>query len=320
MCLESPFQGLRGLDNFPGGGILVTMTVELLNTIKVGNVLGEGVLWDERRRTVWWTDIESSILFEYDPLQDSLRSWSAPYRVACFGFLEHSERLVVAFDQGVALYDYQSGALEWLVEPGVLPPGVRFNDGKIDPAGRFWVGSMVEDPTVAPLSGSLYCLDPKAELREHVEKISISNGLCWSPDGTVMYHTDSVTHTIHAYDFDVSRGRLSGRRIFVRTDEAVHPDGSTVDDEGGMWNAQWGGGQVVRYGTDGLTSLIVDLPVRQPTCVAFGGDALDLLFVTSARAGLGDEDLAAQPQAGDLFIFSTSYKGIPTSCLSWPGA
>ena len=288
---------------------------KLVRTLEVANVLGESVLWNEKRRTVWWTDIESSVLFEYDPDADRLESWNTPHRVACFGFVEDKECLIVAFDRGIAYYDPPSGRTDWLVGPDALANGLRFNDGKVDPGGRFWVGTMVEDPAVASGQGALYCFDPNVGLVERINGVTISNGLCWSPDGTVMYHADSPRNAIFAYRFDAHRGTLSDRRIFARTPRDVHPDGSTVDTDWGVWNAQWGAGQVVRYAADGQPSLRLDLPVQQPTCVTFGGVDLDLLFVTSARQGLPEDDLADQPAAGDLFIFQTGFQGMSTCAL-----
>ncbi len=292
------------------------MAAELIRSVAVGNELGEGVLWNEQRQTVWWTDIEGSKLFEFDPDTDALQTRDTPHRVACFGFVEGTDSLIVAFDQGIALYDPQSAEIDWLVGPDVLSDGLRFNDGKIDPEGRFWVGTLVEDPARATETAALYCLDPDGGLVTHIDDIAISNGLCWSPDGTVMYHADSPTNSICAYDFDAGRGTLSGHRTFATTAKDVHPDGSTVDADGGMWNAQWGGGQVVCYSPDGRISHVIELPVSQPTCVAFGGENLDLLFVTSARAGLSDEDLVKEPAAGDLFVFRTDCTGLAAPRLA----
>ena len=283
--------------------------------VDVANELGEGVLWNEKTRSVWWTDIERSMLFEYDPVSEALQTWDTPHRVACFGFVDDDDRLIVAFDRGIAFYDPPTGATDWLVGPDALADGLRFNDGRVDPAGRLWVGTMVEDPDAAGASGALYSVDPRFGLTEHLSGVTISNGLCWSPDGSVLYHADSPESTICAYRFDLALGTVSGRQVFARTARGVHPDGSTVDSEGGLWNAQWGGGQVVRYSTCGEKTLVIDLPVSQPTCVAHGGENLDLLFVTSARAGLSDRRLTDEPLAGGLFVYQTAFTGLPASRL-----
>ena len=147
-------------------------------------------MWNDQCQSVWWTDIESSKLFEYDPASDKPAVWDTPCRVACFGFIADDTRLIAAFDRGIAFYDPPSGDIEWLVGPDILADGLRFNDGKIDPVGRFWVGTMVEDTNAASATGALYSFDPEVGLTERLGSIAISNGLCWSPDGAVMYHAD----------------------------------------------------------------------------------------------------------------------------------
>ncbi len=286
------------------------MSVELIHTVEVANVLGEGVLWNERTQSVWWTDIESSRLFQYELPSGLLKTWDTPYRVACFGFIEGSDNLIVAFDQGIAIYDVRSKTTDCLVAPGLLSDGIRFNDGKIDATGRFWVGTMVEDSPAAAGDASLYCLGPDAGPVERICDITISNGLCWSPDGKVMYHTDSPTCRIDSYRYDANQGTVSEQRTFAETSSGAYPDGSTVDAEGGVWNAQWGGGQVVRYTANGQVDLVIELPVSQPSCVAFGGAGRNLLFVTSARQGLSAKDFAAEPGAGNLFVYRTDFKGL----------
>jgi sugar lactone lactonase YvrE len=187
---------------------------------------------------------------------------------------------------------------------------VRFNDGRVDRQGRFWAGSMVEgfgEPT-----GKLYCL-AKGVSEEHLTGISICNSLCFSPDGRHMYFADSPRRTILKFVLDADTGALSNRLAFARTPRGAFPDGSNVDSDGHLWNAQWGAGCVVRYAPDGTVSGRVELPVTQPTCVAFGGEAFDLLFVTSAREGLDAATLTTQPQAGDVFIFQTDITGCKES-------
>lgn len=289
--------------------------IELIRTVEVSNTLGEGVLWNDRTQSAWWTDIQGARLFEYEIGLGRLTRRDMPHRVACFGFVEDSADLIVAFDRGIALYSWPSGTVEWLVAPGALPEGIRFNDGKVDAWGRFWVGTMVESPAVAAGSAALYCFEPGRGLTRHIEHITISNGLCWSPDGTVLYHADSPKNAIRAYGFDGERGALTDRREFATTPGHIHPDGSTVDAAGGVWNAQWGGGRVVRYTAGGQLDLEIEMPVSQPSCTAFGGPDLDLLLVTSARIGLAPQQLAAEPAAGHLFIYRTAFKGLPACCF-----
>lgn len=295
------------------------MSAELLTTVPVGNTLGEGVLWNEQRQEVWWTDIESRRLFAYDPGADKYRSWQTPQRVASFGFVEGSRDLIVAFARGIAIYDVEAGIREWLVRPGRLAAGIRFNDGRVDDAGRFWVGTMVESRSAQPGSAGLYRLDPAEGLVEMLSGITISNGICWSPAGDVMYFADSVTRTMRAFRFEMHAGTLAAPVPFAECEAGIHPDGSTVDRDGGVWNAQWGGSRVVRYAPSGELSLGIDLPVSQPTCVTFGGAGLDMLFVTSASAGLRDADRRRQPRAGDLFVYRVNYRGRAAPRFKYPG-
>ena len=285
--------------------------LEIVESLAVANTLGEGVLWNARTRTVWWTDIQESRIFEYNPVSGELRDWVTPFRVACFGFLAGSEDLVVAFDRGIAIYSVDHGVLRWLVDPGELAEGVRFNDGKVDAKGRLWVGSMVEGRAVPASSAALYSCETGIGLVRHLGGITISNGLCWSPDGSLIYHADSPENRIVAYRFDLDRGTVSHPKLFAETPSDVYPDGSTVDAAGGVWNAQWGGGHVVRYDSDGKVDQVLELPVSQPTCVAFGGKQMDTLFVTSARDGLGPDRLTGEPEAGNLFVVKTAFKGLP---------
>jgi L-arabinonolactonase len=190
-------------------------------------------------------------------------------------------------------------------------PGTRLNDGRADRQGRFWAGSMVESGDQD--AGALYCLDQQLQVTRKVSGLNISNGLCWSPDSTVMYHTDTPSRLIHAYDFDAATGAIANQRCLVRTEKGCFPDGSTVDAEGYIWNAQWGASQVVRYSPAGEIDFVLRLPVSQPTCVAFGGPQLDRLFITSATQGFDEQALLAEPEAGNVLVFQTNITGTPDS-------
>lgn len=288
---------------------------ELISTVDIENELGEGVVWNEQTASVWWTDIERSNLFEYHYGSGRLNKWDTPYRVGCFGFIENDDRLIVAFDCGIAFFDLTNGNIDWLYGPTVLADGLRFNDGKIDPFGRFWAGTMVEDPSVANESGSLFSICPHQAPIEHISDITTSNGLCWSVDGLVMYHADSPRQTIWRYRYDPVQNMLCDKKIFAKLGKGMFPDGSTVDSDGGVWNAQWGGSQIVRYREDGEQSLVLKVPVDLPSCVAFGGEDLDLLFVTSARVALSKERLMKRPKSGSLLIYKTNFKGLPANRL-----
>ena len=158
--------------------------------------------------------------------------------------------------------------------------------------------------------GKLYCLDG-SDLKVCLTGISISNSICFSPDGKYLYFADSPQRSILRYDIDPASGTIHNRQIFAETPKGAFPDGANVDAEGHLWSAHWGAGRVVRYAPDGSTSAILEIPTAQVTCVAFGGASLDLLFVTSAREGMSAATLKEQPNAGDVFVYKVNVKGLP---------
>ena len=172
------------------------------------------------------------------------------------------------------------------------------------------MGTICEQKNSPWQSASLYSLQAGGNITKHLTGLHISNALCWSPDSRKLYHADSPAFSINVYDFDAAGGALSNRQVFAQLEQGIEPDGACVDAQGYVWNAQWGGSRVVRYHPDGSTDFILPMPVLQPTCVAFGGENLNLLAVTSARVGLSDEALQQQPQAGNLFIFQTDVTGL----------
>jgi sugar lactone lactonase YvrE len=290
---------------------MIPVTVgKLITTINVGNTLGEGVFWDEQSHSIWWTDIEESTIFQYEVEALRLKSYPMPFRVGCFALIKDDPRLIVAFDVGIGLYDLVSGEIEWLAKPESHLPNNRFNDGRVDRQGRFWAGTMVEHHSYAIDSlssqvflGALYCIDHAARCHKILTDIGTSNSLCWSPDSKRIYHADSTKQQISRFDFGSEELTLTHPRQFARTEGHVFPDGSEVDCDGYLWNAQWGGGKIVRYTPDGEVDISLSLPVSNPTSVAFGGKNLDWLIITSAKHGLSKQQLSLEPQAGDLFIY-----------------
>lgn len=283
-----------------------------VDIFRVGNILGEGILWDSRRQVLWWTDIQASRLYRHDWALGKLQTLHAPERVGSFGLIAGSESLITAFASGIAVHDPSRQSVEWLARPAAIAPGIRFNDGRVDRRGRFWSGTMVEDKRLGPL-GCLYCIQGAGELRCPVQGVRISNGLCSSPDGSQLYFADSPTRTIRVYELIEPEGILGTGRIFAQTPEGAFPDGATVDVDGCIWSAHWGAGCVVRYTPDGRIDRTLQVPTRYPTCVCFGGPGLDILCVTSAREDLNDATLRAEPHAGDVFLYRTGIQGLPES-------
>jgi L-arabinonolactonase len=288
--------------------------MQLIATLRVANVLGEGVLWHHQTGMLWWTDIQARQLLRYDWTHKTLQRYTVPERLASFGFVDDrnhaGNRLIAAFESGIALYDPDAQKIEWLARPEAHSAQVRFNDGRVDRQGRFWAGTMVEG-SHAELSATLYCVDCNGHVQHRERDIRISNGLCFTVDGAGVYFADSPRRSIYLYDLQEPYGTLHHRRLFVETPPGAEPDGAIIDAEGYMWSAHWGAGQVVRYAPDGRVDRTLSIPASQPTCVAFGGPNLDLLFVTSARDGLRADALLQQPDAGAVFVYDVGIKGLP---------
>lgn len=285
------------------------MQTELIHTIEARNTLGEGILWDHREETIWWTDIQECRQHRYHLPTADLQTFDTPERLGAFGLTGTPGRFVAAFETGFAFFVPHTGSLEWIEKVEQHRPETRLNDGRVDRQGRFWSGAMVEDELQTQGAG-LYQLAPDGTVIQRERNIMISNSICWSPDSRRFYFADSPGQTIYAYDFNAKNGEISNRQVFAATKDEAYPDGSEVDCEGRLWNAEWNGSRVTCYSPDGAIFGRVDLPVSQPTCVAFGGSDLDLLLVTSARDGLSDAELAHQPLAGSVFIYKTSARGL----------
>jgi sugar lactone lactonase YvrE len=270
--------------------------------------LGEGPVWDAAAARLIWVDIVGRKVHAYDPAtgQDSSLSVEEMPGVA---IPRRAGGLVLAIGHGFAFL-HAGGELEWIE---VLPQGevqARMNDGNCDSAGRLWAGTM--GLREEPGAGALYRLDPDLTVTRVLDRVGESNGIDWSPDDKLMYHVDSLERRVDVFSFDLESGSIGDRRPFAAIDDGeVIPDGLTVDAEGGVWVACWGGSAVRRFTPDGTLDRIVSLPTRQITCCAFAGPQLDDLYVTSAREWLEPEVLAAEPDAGAVFICRPGFVGRP---------
>ena len=272
-------------------------------------LVGEGPIWDADANVLWWVDIMSSELYAYDPQTGENREWNVGQHVGTV-VQRASGGLMLAVQDGFAAFDPASGALEMLADPEANLPGNRFNDGKCDPAGRFWAGSMAyEDQSD---QGSVYRLDTDHSVDKMIEDIGISNGIIWSLDARTMYYTDSLDFAIRAYDYDVATGGIDNERVIIDIPKAMgFADGFTIDEEGMLWVAHYGAGRVRRWNPDSATVLAeIDLPAAGVTACAFGGPGLDQLFITSASLRLSDAEKAQQPHAGGLFVAEVGVRGL----------
>lgn len=291
----------------------MNQSCELIDVIACENILGEGIQWNADDGAFWWTDILSKTLFRYHAATGLLDTYPLPFRLASFAFATQDARLLCAFDEGFAWYDLTTQAVEWIAKPEATVVGNRSNDGRCDRAGNFLMGTVVDDAQSPDQFASLYRLTAQGHVETLLTSLRISNAVCFSPDGKTLYHADSPTHEIKQYPYDATTGHIGAGSTFIKTDERVEPDGACIDAEGHLWNAQWGGSRVARYSPKGELVDEIVLPITQPTCVAFGGEHLNLLAVTSARKGLNDIQLTEQPLAGNVFIFATPYPGLKES-------
>jgi L-arabinonolactonase len=273
--------------------------------------VGEGPVWDDRARVLWWVDIKGQRLFRFDPASGENRAWPMPERIGC-AIPRQGGGLIAAFQTGFKEIDPESGAVTPIVDPEPDQPGNRFNDGKCDRRGRLFAGTM-DDAEIA-CTGTLYRLD--ADLSVHVVRqgVHLSNGVDWSPDDRVMYYTDSLRRLIWAYGYDAERGAIANERVFARIPEdAGVPDGLCVDALGFVWSAHWGGWRVTRYAPDGRIDRVLEMPVPQPSSCTFGGPDLATLYVTSAAIGMTPADFAKAPEGGGLFAVEVGVRGQPVS-------
>lgn len=280
------------------------VAVEIALAARAG--LGEGPVWDAPRAQLIWVDIVGRAVHCYDPRSGQDRATQLE-QMPGVAIPRQSGGLVLAIGHGFAFLD-PDGRLEPIEE---IPQGsatARMNDGNCDSMGRFWAGTVGLNEE--PGAGALYRLDPDLTVTRVLDAVHESNGIDWSPDDRLMYYIDSLERRVDVFHFDLDTGTITGRRPFAHVGEGdVLPDGLTVDADGGVWVALWGGSQVRRYRPDGSLDRVVALPTRQITSCAFGGSDLDDMYVTSAREWLAADVLKQEPDAGALFVCRPGVKG-----------
>lgn len=276
---------------------------------KTGDIVGESPIWSQREQALYWADLFRPAIHRLTLAGESVETWTPPQKLGSFA-IRADGTLLVAGRTGLAIFDPRNGSYTVLCNPDADRPANLLNDGRCDRRGRFWVGSM-ERGQKNPV-GRLYRFDAERRCSVMADDVFIPNSIAFSPDDRVMYFADTVRDEIYAFDFDVDAGALGSRRLFASTkEEPGAPDGSTVDAEGFLWNAEWRGGRLVRYSPDGRIDRVVELPVSQPTSCGFGGEGLRTLFVTTARFGLGPGGEAKEPLAGSVLALDVSVAGLP---------
>lgn len=281
------------------------MSVEIEAVSDFPCTLGEGPLWHPGERRLYWTDIDGHRLHSWDPASNEHRSYEAGCPVGCLG-LRRGGGFVLATKRGFALWDL-CGAMLLIGHPEAHKPNARFNDGAVDPAGRFWAGTYG-----ASFDSALYRLDPGGAIERMLEGVDIPNGIGWDLRHRTMYFTDSTTCHIYAFDFDLSTGQIANRRIFIDSrDQPGVPDGLTVDAEGFIWSVRWGGWRIERFDPDGKLERTIRLPVEFPTSCCFGGEQLDELYITSAAGPVANSEQDRQPLAGRVLRVRAGIRGRP---------
>ncbi len=272
--------------------------------------LGEGPIWDSEEQVLYWLDIMGERLFRYDPASGENRSYHVGQLVGAV-VPRRGSGVMLAVQQGFAAFDLDSETLTTIADPEGDRPENRFNDGKCDPAGRFWAGTMALSGEEG--LGSLYCLDRDWSVRKVLGNLTISNGIVWSLDQRTMYHIDTGPNTVTAYEYDVERGEIGDGRVVIRVPgEMGYPDGMAIDAEGMLWIAQYAGSRVCRWDPERAEVLqTIHLPVSKVTACAFGGAELDTLFITTATENMSEEEREQEPQAGGLFSVKPGVRGVP---------
>jgi len=285
-------------------------------------LLGESPFWHPRERALYYCDIPGRKLQRFDPASGTLLHWDFDTELAsCAPCLDG--QLLLAMRDGLWRFDPQTGARKRLAEPPYDPAKERFNDGKCDPQGRFWVGTIYEPRDAA--KATLHCWNG-GKLVKRADDATVGNGLAWSPNGRTLYWSDTKAHTIYAFDFEPASGELSGRRVFasfpVKQDGQSldsyggRPDGAAVDAEGCYWVAMFEGQRLLRLSPAGELLREIRLPVRCATMPCFGGADLKTIYITTSREKRPATELMAQPMAGCVLALDVDVPGLPVNFAS----
>jgi len=271
-------------------------------------LLGEGPLWDAANNCIYWVDIISGNLHRYSIADEVHETFNVGAMLGAIA-LRKSGGLVAAMQNGFAFVDFDKRQVLHITDPEANLPGNRFNDGKCDPAGRLWAGTMPLNETDSV--GNVYMLDKDLSVMHKIAGVTISNGMAWTADNKTLYYIDTPTRYIVAYDYDTTTGGISNKRVVIDVHgERGYPDGMTIDKNGMLWIAFFGGWQVAQFNPQtGERLQSIALPTANITCPTFGGPDLSDLYVTSAYKELTAEERAAQPYAGCLFVIKNMEVG-----------
>ncbi len=285
------------------------MSFKVERLLQTHNEIGESPLWVPAEQRLYWTDTESSQVWTYHPASGAKESWTLEMPVTSI-LRNDKSRFLLVTKTGPAFWDRDSNRCEPIASPLPRSKTLWFNDGAVDRWGRLVAGTMNYKNPAAP-DGCLYLLDQDLKIRKIASGLSVANGIGFSPDGETLYVSEQFRGRILCYDYNLREGSVSGKRVFAELPESEGlPDGLVVDSMGDVWNAHWNGGMITRYAPDGTPDARILMPVPVITCLAFGGENLDTLYVTTGWYGMNLAQQRETPGAGDVYRIRTGYTGI----------
>jgi len=300
---------LRNIGQFDNDNL--DMKAELLYSSQC--ILGESPLWHPERKCCFWVDIENGVLYEYNWVQRTTRNWKFIYRLTLV-LQGEGNKLILALDSKIARFDLETEQMVWLVDVE-MDSRARCNDGACDTQGRLWVGTMNLDHKKE--AGALYCVGADLTVQKKIDKTTISNGIVWSLDNKRLYYIDSPTQSVQSYIFEEKTGEIVFEKNVISIPEKMgSPDGMSIDEEGMLWIAHWGGFGLYRWNPrNGELMSKIELPVPQVSSCTFVGDNLEYLLITTASENMKEEELKKYPESGDIFCIKTDVKGVlPNVC------
>src|SRR5690606_34334741 len=291
----------------------VTKTATLEFQIKAK--LGEGAFWDHKNERFFWVDIENKQLHIYSPNSKTNKTFDLPSRIGTV-VPKNENEAVIALEDGIYSINLKTGELEVLAEIEKELTYNRFNDGKCDPKGRLWAGTMNFDGNSK--TGSLYQIDSVGTVTMRLDSVMISNGIVWTKDHTTMYYIDTPLSTVFAFDYDNESGNISNKRAAIKVHDSIgFPDGMTIDEHDNLWIGLWNGNAVGHFNpTTGKLIEKIPVPAHNVTACAFGGKNLDTLYITTASVDMSPEEAEKYPQAGSIFKYAPGVKGVKSNCFS----
>jgi sugar lactone lactonase YvrE len=298
--------------NYPQNKTELAFLNKAILAYEIKAKLGEGAFWNHRTQEFYWVDIEGRSLCIYNPKTNSNKSLPTPSRIGTV-VPKSATEAIVALEDGVYIINTESGNLSLLSNIENDKIKNRFNDGKCDPLGRLWVGSMALNEE--KYSGSLYMIDEKGKTELKIDSVTISNGIVWTSNHKTMYYIDTPTAQIRAFDFDNNTGSISNERVVIEISNNLgYPDGMAIDEEDMLWVGMWNGNAVIRFDPNtGEIISKIEVPAHNVTSCAFGGKLLDTLYITTASVDMTPEESAKYPLAGSLFKAVPGVKGVKSS-------